>query len=162
MSLNDKDIHIAGNRGVEPPGIAYPTSSSTYANPIASNFVSDPTNEALGAGAPRNFTGHKDAERNFKQTAGVVEGRPGIIESTNIAPLNENSNKDDGWANAQPGRTGASGVSASLGGAAQTAYNAATSVASGAASTASSVAQSAYNFVAGDEKSRRAGNESSV
>ncbi|KAJ8078625.1 hypothetical protein AAF712_001389 [Marasmius tenuissimus] len=35
-----------------------------------------------------------------KQQHGVVEARPGIIESSNIDPLNENSNKDDGWANA--------------------------------------------------------------
>ena len=55
--------------------------------------VTDPTDETLGAGAAGNFTGHKEAARNFSQTAGVVEGRPGIIESTNIDPLNENSNK---------------------------------------------------------------------
>ena len=55
--------------------------------------VTDPTDETLGAGAAGNFTGHKEAARNFSQAAGVVEGRPGIIESTNIDPLNENSNK---------------------------------------------------------------------
>ena len=47
----------------------------------------------MGAGAGPGFDGHEQAARNFSQTAGVVEGRPGIIESTNIDPLNENSNK---------------------------------------------------------------------
>ena len=46
-----------------------------------------------GAGAGDNFDGDKQAARTFKETAGVVEGRPGIIETTNIDPLNENSNK---------------------------------------------------------------------
>lgn len=55
--------------------------------------VTDPTTDDLGAGAGSNFTGHEQAQRTFKQTAGVVEGRPGIIESANIDPLNENSNK---------------------------------------------------------------------
>lgn len=47
----------------------------------------------MGAGASSRFRGHEDAQKNFAQTAGVVEGRPGIIESANIDPLNENSNK---------------------------------------------------------------------
>ncbi len=55
--------------------------------------VTDPTDETLGVGAAGNFTGHKEAARNFSQSAGVVEGRPGIIETANIDPLNENSNK---------------------------------------------------------------------
>lgn len=55
--------------------------------------MTDPTSSASGAGAGPNFAGGRDAARNFSQTAGVVEGRPGIIESTNIDPLNENSNK---------------------------------------------------------------------
>jgi hypothetical protein len=87
------------------PGVANPTSSSNNSNPMTSNFVSDPTTSDRGAGAGPDFDGDQQATRNFKQTAGVAEGRPGIIESTNIDPLNENSNKDDGWANAtkQPG-----------------------------------------------------------
>lgn len=55
--------------------------------------VTDPTTDSFGAGVGSNFTGHEDAARNFRKTAGVVEGRPGIVESTNIDPLNENSNK---------------------------------------------------------------------
>lgn len=57
--------------------------------------VTDPTTDDMGAGAGSNFRGGEDAQRNFKQTAGVIEGRPGIIESTNIDPLNEDSNKGE-------------------------------------------------------------------
>ncbi len=49
--------------------------------------------QEAGAGAGKTFQGYKDAERTLKHSAGVIEGRPGIIESTNIDPLNENSNK---------------------------------------------------------------------
>lgn len=55
--------------------------------------VQDPTTEDLGAGAGANFDGAAQAQRTFKETAGVVEGRPGVIESSNIDPLNQNSNK---------------------------------------------------------------------
>ena len=57
---------------------------------------------------------------------------------------------DDGWAKVQPAPRGGAGA----GGLAQGAYETAASVASGAASLASGAAQSAYQFVAGDEKSR--------
>lgn len=60
---------------------------------IRASQVTDPTSETVGAGAGENFSGHKDAQRNFSKTAGVVEGRPGIIESTHIDPLSETSNK---------------------------------------------------------------------
>ena len=40
MSLNDKDVTLGGNKGVDHyPGVANPTSSSTHADPLASNFV---------------------------------------------------------------------------------------------------------------------------
>ncbi|KAI8999021.1 hypothetical protein BD414DRAFT_476748 [Trametes punicea] len=163
MSLNDKDVTLSANKGADiHPGIANPTASSNHADPLSANFVDDPTSEARGAGAGEGFSGHLEAKRNFSKSAGVVEGRPGIIETTNIDPLNENSNKDDGWANAGSGTSGSSGVGGSLGGVAQTAYNTASSVASGAASVASNVAQKAYSYVAGDEKSRQAGKETSA
>jgi hypothetical protein len=53
----------------------------------------DPTNPEVGAGAGSNFRGDEDAAKLFKDTAGVVEGRPGIIESTGLDPLIESSNK---------------------------------------------------------------------
>ena len=64
------------------------------------NQVPDPTTETRGAGAGENFAGGRDAARALgqlqtdKKTAGsgVVEGRPGIIESTHIDPLDEHSN----------------------------------------------------------------------
>lgn len=130
----------------------------------------------MGAGAGPNFTGHEQAQRTFKQTAGVVEGRPGIIESTNIDPLNENSNKgssmstvlftrgsmmltwssliyaDDGWANAtrEPGSTTASSTGI---------VNNAMDVASGAATVAGGAARMAYGHAVGDEALKAAGKE---
>ncbi|RDX52674.1 hypothetical protein OH76DRAFT_1480298 [Lentinus brumalis] len=164
MSLNDTDVTLGGNRGVDlHPGVANPTISSTHADPMKANFVTDPTDETLGAGAAGNFTGHKEAARNFSQSAGVVEGRPGIIETANIDPLNENSNKDDGWANARSTSTGSGpALTERAGGVAQGAYNTATTVASSAADMVSGAAQTAYKYVAGDEKSRQAGKESSA
>jgi hypothetical protein len=62
------------------------------AQPLHSFQADDPTNSEMGAGAGSNFQGDRDAARNFRDTSGVVEGRPGIIESSNIDPLNERSN----------------------------------------------------------------------
>ncbi|KAI0075835.1 hypothetical protein K474DRAFT_1663842 [Panus rudis PR-1116 ss-1] len=153
MSLNDKNI--TGARGVDVhPGVANPTAASQHFDPLATNFVTDPTTDAKGAGASSNFTGHIDAQRNFKQTAGVVEGRPGIIESTNIDPLNENSNKDDGWANARSTSTGAGATSAASG-----VGNSATSAASTAANVASGAAKFVYGHAVGDEATKQAGRE---
>jgi len=42
-------------------------------------------------------TGAPDSNRRTSE-AGVIEAHPGIIESTNIHPLNRDSNKEDGWA----------------------------------------------------------------
>lgn len=40
MSLNDTDVTLGGNKGVDHyPGVANPTASSTHADPLASNFV---------------------------------------------------------------------------------------------------------------------------
>ncbi|KAH9929641.1 hypothetical protein B0H21DRAFT_109906 [Amylocystis lapponica] len=155
MALNDKDMSLGGNKGVDlHPGVANPTTSSTHADPLAANFVTDPTTDELGAGAGSNFTGHKEAARNFSATAGVVEGRPGIIKSTNIDPLNENSNKYDGWANASQTRSESDGHDGT-----SSAYDTAASYASGAASVASGAAQMAYGHVVGDEASKQAGKE---
>ncbi|TFK45990.1 hypothetical protein OE88DRAFT_1668386 [Heliocybe sulcata] len=152
MSLNDKDITLGGNKGVDlHPGVANPTISSTHADPLAANFVTDPTTDEMGAGAQSNFDGDRQAKRNFSKTAGVVESRPGIIESTNIDPLNEHSNDDDGWANATTTKstgTTTSGVGAT-----------ASNVVSGATSVATGAAKLAYGTVAGDEAAKQAGKE---
>ncbi|KAF9069933.1 hypothetical protein BDP27DRAFT_1324830 [Rhodocollybia butyracea] len=97
MAVNDRTQ--GGAVGVDTyPGVANPTSSSDTSNPLVNNFVADPTTAERGAGAGPNFDGDKQAARNFKETAGVIEGRPGIIETSNIDPLNHDPNKDD-WAN---------------------------------------------------------------
>ncbi|KAF7796757.1 hypothetical protein EIP86_007940 [Pleurotus ostreatoroseus] len=151
MSLNDRDETLRGTMGVDTyPGVANPTRSSAISDPLEANFATDPTIDEAGAGAGPNFQGHKDAERAFKQTAGVVEGRPGIIESTNIDPLNENSNEDDGWANARTG--GSSGITG-------TAWDTASGVASSAATMAGGAARMAYGHIAGDEDAKQAGKE---
>ncbi|KZT67795.1 hypothetical protein DAEQUDRAFT_728794 [Daedalea quercina L-15889] len=157
MSLNDKDITLGGNKGVDlHPGVANPTTSSTHADPLGSNFVEDPTSEELGAGAGPNFSGGREAARNFSKTAGVVEGRPGIIESTGIDPLNENSNKDDGWANASsaPSSTGAT-----TGSTVPSYASNATTAATNAASVAAGAAKLAYGHAVGDEATKQAGKE---
>jgi hypothetical protein len=55
----------------------------------------DPISEEFGAGAGSNFRGFEDAQKNFQQTAGVIEGRPGIIETTDLDPLKETSNQGE-------------------------------------------------------------------
>ncbi|KAI0059088.1 hypothetical protein BV25DRAFT_1809609 [Artomyces pyxidatus] len=149
MSLNDRELGVGKGVDVH-PGVANPTASNTHSDPLSSNFVTDPTASDFGAGAGPNFQGHKQAARTLKETSGVVEGRPGIIESTNIDPLNENSNKDDGWANATrtPGSDSSGGV---LSGAAGAAY--------GAANAAAGAAKYAYGHVAGDEQTKKAGSD---
>ncbi|KDQ59565.1 hypothetical protein JAAARDRAFT_33142 [Jaapia argillacea MUCL 33604] len=153
MALNDREM--SGNKGVDiHPGVANPTVSSTHADPLAANFVTDPTSETLGAGAGPTFEGDRQAKRNFAQTAGVIEGRPGIIETTNIDPLNEDSNKDDGWANV-PSQPKSSSTGAGSGGL----VDSATGVVSGAAGMAGGAAQMAYGTLAGDEGAKNAGKE---
>ncbi|EMD34436.1 hypothetical protein CERSUDRAFT_107610 [Gelatoporia subvermispora B] len=158
MSLNDKDVTLGGNKGVDlHPGVANPTISSTHADPLAANFVTDPTTDSFGAGAGPNFSGHEQAARNFRTTAGVVEGRPGIIESTHIDPLSETSNKDDGWANVTSHPS--TGLGSSATGAATGVMNTATVAATSAATMAGGAAKMAYGHLAGDEGAKQAGKE---
>lgn len=40
MSLNEKDLTLSGNKGVDPyPGIANPTACSTHADSLEANLV---------------------------------------------------------------------------------------------------------------------------
>ncbi|KAJ7109296.1 hypothetical protein C8R44DRAFT_282925 [Mycena epipterygia] len=149
MALNDKNMPI-GAQGVGVyPGVANPTSSSMPTNPMETNFVTDPTSEERGAGAGPNFEGDKQAKRLFKQTAGVVEGEPGIIESTNVHPLRPDSNDDDGWAHAtvQPGNQTTSEPKSEPG------------IASKAATVATGGAKMAYGYATGNEEAKQAGAE---
>jgi len=141
MAVNDRDPTTGGARGVDVyPGVANPTAHSSNSNPMSANFVDNPTTEDKGAGAGPNFEGGAQAARTFKQTAGVVEGYPGVIESTNIDPLNPDSNKDDGFANAGRGGSGA--------GVGQRAYE-----------TVGGAVKVAYGTVTGDEDTKKAGQE---
>jgi len=143
MALNDKNMPI-GAQGVGVyPGLANPTSSSMPTNPMETNFVTDPTSDERGAGAGPNFEGDKQATRAFKESAGVVEGAPGIIESTNVHPLRPDSNDDDGWAHANKttSTTDEPGITEKAG-----------NVASGAA-------KMAYGYSVGNEEVRKAGSD---
>ena len=153
--MNDKEM----NNSTVYPGCANPTKANDLTNidPVANNFMRDPTTPSFGAGAdPNRFEGHHQAKRTLQQGAGVCEARPGIIESTNIDPLNENSNKDDGWANATFERPPVSGPAA---GAAGGITAKATDVAWGAANTAAGAAKLAYGTVLGDEATKQQGRE---
>ncbi|KAJ6596813.1 hypothetical protein DFH09DRAFT_1023152 [Mycena vulgaris] len=148
MALNDKNMPI-GAQGVGVyPGVANPTSSSMPTNPMETNFVTNPTSEERGAGAGPNFEGDKQAKRLFKETAGVVEGEPGIIESTNVHPLRPDSNDDDGWAHAtvQPGSQNTSTI-------------AEPGIAARAAQVAAGSAKMAYGHATGNEEVKQAGSE---
>ncbi|KAI0086617.1 hypothetical protein BDY19DRAFT_894380 [Irpex rosettiformis] len=143
--MNDKDSNLIGARGV-----ANPTISNTHSDPLAANFVIDPATDEIGVGVSDRLDGGRQAQRNFKETASVVEGRPGIIESTNIDPLNENSNKDDGWANAHS--TGSSG---GIGPTAKTTA----STASATARFSTGTAKFACGHAMGDQTTKQAGAE---
>ncbi|KAF9053607.1 hypothetical protein BDZ89DRAFT_1056191 [Hymenopellis radicata] len=108
-------------------GLANPTESSSNPNPMDTNYVKDPASKRRGSAGHHHHHHHKDhdereAARAYRETAGVIEGRPGIIESTNIDPLNEHSNDNDGWANVTR-NTGT--ASPGLGGKAQSAADSA-------------------------------------
>ncbi|KAH6918636.1 hypothetical protein BKA70DRAFT_1247776 [Coprinopsis sp. MPI-PUGE-AT-0042] len=153
--MNDKEM----NNSTVYPGVANPTKANdlTQIDPAANNFMRDPTTPSLGAGAdPDRFEGHLQAKRTLEQAGGgVIEARPGIVESANIDPLNENSNKDDGWANTTA-RPNVSGPSAGSG---QGMAASASHVAWGAANTAAGAAKMAYGTVLGDEATKQQGKD---
>ncbi|KAF7984039.1 hypothetical protein HWV62_17561 [Athelia sp. TMB] len=139
MSLNEEDITIIGNKAVDTcPGIANPTAFASGDNPLAANFVDDPTSAA-------RFLGGAQAQRVLNATAGVV-GHDFTIASAHIDPLNEHSNKDNGFANVT--RTGKADAhmdqARDMG---QRAYELATAV------------HLAYGHAVGDEEAKQAGRE---
>ncbi|KZP24816.1 hypothetical protein FIBSPDRAFT_929685 [Athelia psychrophila] len=130
MSLNERDPTIAGG------------------NPVAANFVDNPTSDDLGAGAGPNFHGGAHHKHPLKDTAGVI-GNTDIIESAHIAPLIENSSNDDCFANmATDTRSKADVNLEQARGVGQRAYE-----------TVSGAAQMAYGHVVGDESAKQAGHE---
>lgn len=131
--------------------------------------MDNPTTDDKGAGAGANFQGGTQAARSLRQTSKVKEGSSGIIESTHIDPLSENSNDgtfrcpdivmatdiadprecaDDGFANATqtPGRGAGMG---------QKPYDAA----SVATEKAAAAAKVAYGTAAGNEAAKQAGKD---
>lgn len=93
------------------PGIANMVDSNTIdgmhnTNP---NFANAPNSSSFGAGSGPDFQFQEpesNAQRGRIGRAPIAERPSGILESTNIDPLNENSNKDDGWANVKGGPEG--------------------------------------------------------
>jgi len=150
MASNDRDPTLGGPKAADVhPGVANPTSFST-GNPLAANFVGNPTSQDKGAGAGANFQGGSQAARSLKQTSAVKEGSSGIIETTHIDPLRENS-KDDDFAKAT--QTPGSGNRQGLG---QKAYDAANT----ASEMAGGTAKTAYGTVTGDQAAKQAGKDS--
>lgn len=92
MALNERNIGTNKTAGAY-PGIANPTSRGAS----LSTKATDPSAEETGAGTGSQLGGHRDdakhAQREAMHTrrasAGVVEGHPGIIESSHIEPLDE-------------------------------------------------------------------------
>ena len=127
--------------------------------------VTNLTSDEAGAGAGAGFAGGRDAKRNLKQAVGVVEARPGIIESTHIDPLNEHSGRgmfqpnensfqhfittiaDDSWTH-KPSGNATSG-----------ARDSAASMTSSAAGMAAGAARVVYGTAVGDEEVQKAGKE---
>lgn len=92
MALNERNIGTNKTTGAY-PGIANPTPHSAS----LSTKATDPTAKEIGAGTGSQSVGRRDdakhAQREAMHTrrasAGVVEGHPGIIESSHIEPLDD-------------------------------------------------------------------------
>lgn len=83
MALNEKNL---GTRGVDTHlGLANPTAHSKRADPLAADYAKHPSTKQKHAG--HQSASSRQARHAMKEAAGVIEGRPGIIESTNIDPL---------------------------------------------------------------------------
>ncbi|KAM6500571.1 hypothetical protein JOM56_003585 [Amanita muscaria] len=65
----------------------------------SSNPMQPATDDAARARRTSHHHRHEDidreAKRNQRATAGVVEARPGIIESSNIDPLHHDPSKEE-------------------------------------------------------------------
>ncbi|KAG9121159.1 hypothetical protein FRC07_002996 [Ceratobasidium sp. 392] len=119
MSVNDVNLGTAQGADVY-SGVANPTAASITNDPKRDNFVTDPTSAEAGAGAGPTFQGGQDAERALKSGAGVVEARPGLIESTTIPPLSQDEPGFNAPTNSTATSTG--GVGSTLSGGAKIAY----------------------------------------
>ncbi|TFK29887.1 hypothetical protein FA15DRAFT_699466 [Coprinopsis marcescibilis] len=88
MSLNDKSMMSESAKGAVYPGIANPTSandisgSGVHSKP---NFAEHPSSQ----GASQHHEHEGPPHHPHKHRGGVIEARPGIIETTNIEPLHK-------------------------------------------------------------------------
>lgn len=95
------------------PGVANPNPSNAIDSTARDNpdfAAAQDTGRFRPGGAGTEFREQLSAQRVYNESPGVIEHHPGIIESSNIDPLNENSNKDDGWANSTSGPGGSRNV----------------------------------------------------
>ncbi|KAL4076978.1 hypothetical protein V8B97DRAFT_1361800 [Scleroderma yunnanense] len=89
MALNERNT--GGNKGVGAyPSIAKPIPHSSPSDPAK---VTVPITQERGRSA--EFRSDRDAKRAMRRYSGVIEGHPGIIESTHIEPLDEDYNVDE-------------------------------------------------------------------
>jgi len=144
MALNDRDPILRGAKAADAhPGVANPTSFGGEGNPIAANFVDDPTTEDKGAGAGANFQGGAQAARSLRQTSGIKESSgSGIIETTHIDPLNDNATQTPGSGNRGTG-------------VGQKAYDAANT----ASEMAGGATMGAYGTATGDQAAKKVGKD---
>ncbi|ETW85429.1 hypothetical protein HETIRDRAFT_379364 [Heterobasidion irregulare TC 32-1] len=87
MALNEKNL---GTRGVDTHlGLANPTAHGKRADALAADYAKHPSTKQkhAGAGTGHQSASSRQARHAMREAAGVIEGRPGIIESTNIDPL---------------------------------------------------------------------------
>ncbi|KAH7889266.1 hypothetical protein F5I97DRAFT_1842957, partial [Phlebopus sp. FC_14] len=75
-----------------------PTAHTTHGDPLASTYIKDPMDEQMD---DDNFT-RGLTKRQSREMAGVIEARPGIIESTHIDPLSDD--EDDPWTHVEDPR----------------------------------------------------------
>ncbi|KAI6131862.1 hypothetical protein EV401DRAFT_320552 [Pisolithus croceorrhizus] len=92
MALNEHNIGTNRTAGAY-PGIANPTPHSASFNPMATDRPTEETGPGTGSqlGSHRDDAKHaqREAMHTRRASAGVVEGHPGIIESSHIEPLDE-------------------------------------------------------------------------
>ncbi|KAL7421853.1 hypothetical protein Q5752_003624 [Cryptotrichosporon argae] len=83
MSLNDTSVHPTGALGVEYAGVMNPSTASTHRADDAYASAGD-------------LSGHVQPASNAAGEArDTIEGKPGIIESSELAPLGEDKVVDD-------------------------------------------------------------------
>jgi len=104
--------------------------------------VKDPSKDAHGVVSGGNIHGYREAKRSM---AGVVEARPGIIESCNIDPLHKDEEDNDSSIKGTMSATVAN-VTSSM----TDSFNAATGMATGAM-------KMVYGKAAGDEATLQQG-----